>query len=272
MLAIGIRAYTFDLVRIIVFSVISLFSGYFAALIWNDINDEDIDRVVHPDRPLPGNRMSSRRFFAIALVFSASTFIFSLLVNFWCFLLVGAAAAFVAVHNKYLKKLVRLPAYSEVFTPLQWCIVPVFGYLAVQHYDIVAIAVFVLFTYFSDSSHDIAEGIHDVEGDARFGVRTYATSFGESAAAKISFAYLVISGVFGVALFLLAPLSLIFLIGFLLFWAYTVYRYSRLLTSAGLQRRELGKQVGKNGFDFLLFVYDLIFLDVLIQLLFHPFG
>jgi 4-hydroxybenzoate polyprenyltransferase len=258
---------TWDFLKILVFSIISLFSGYFAALIWNDINDRDIDSVVHPDRPLPGKRMSAARFFAIALVFSASTFLFAYLVDFWCFLLVGFTALFVAFHNRYFKKGMRLPAYSEIFTPLQWCIVPVFGYLAMHYYVLVPVLMVVLFTYFADSSHDIAEGIHDVEGDSQFGVRTYATSFGESTAAKVSFAFLTLSGVFGIAVYFVTPLSLIYLIGFVLFWIYTVYRYSRLLKTEGEERRTLGPKIGKNGFDFLLFVYDLIFLDLIIQIL-----
>ena len=249
----------------IIYGIISLFSGYFAALIWNDINDKDIDRVVHPDRPLPGKRMTAARFFAIALIFSASTFIFAYLVDFWCFILVGITALFVAFHNRYFKKGVHLPAYSEIFTPLQWCIVPVFGYLAWHHYAILPVLMIVLFTYFADSSHDIAEGIHDVEGDSEFGVRTYATSFGENAAAKFSFAYMTLSGVFGVIIYLVTPLDLIYLIGFLLFWGYTVYRYSHLLRSTGEERRKIGPLIGKNGFDFLLFVYDLIFLDLILQ-------
>lgn len=274
MFAYGIRPYTLDMVRIIVFSVIALFSGYFAALIWNDINDRDIDRVVHPDRALPGKRLSSTRFFGIALIFSGLTFLFSFLVDFWCFILVGVTAVFVAVHNRYLKKRIRLPAYSEIFTPLQWCIVPIFGFLAVHNYSLLPILMLVLFTYFTDSSHDIAEGIHDIEGDARFTVRTYATSFGESTAAKVSFIYIVLSGVFGVAVFLVArsTLSPIYLVGFLLYWMFTVCRYSQILRVEGEVRRQLGLKIGKIGFDFMLFVYDLIFLDLLIQLIVGHFG
>jgi 4-hydroxybenzoate polyprenyltransferase len=125
----------------------------------------------------------------------------------------------------------------------------------------------IFFTYFADSSHDIAEGIHDAEGDAKFGVRTYATSFGESTAAKFAVFYIVLSGIFGVAVYIVTPLSLIYLIGFLLYWGYTVSRYLQLLKTEGIERRQIGPRIGKNGFDFLLFVYDLIFLDLVIHLL-----
>ncbi|GAG16056.1 unnamed protein product, partial [marine sediment metagenome] len=131
MLAYGIRPYDSTIITIILLSILSLYSGFFAALIWNDITDADIDSIAHPDRPIPSGKISSKKFFAVALVFSAMTFIFSFLVSFWCFILVGATALFVAVHDKYLKKIVKFPAYSEIFTSVQWIIVPVFGFLAI---------------------------------------------------------------------------------------------------------------------------------------------
>ena len=131
MLAYGIKTYDFEIIKIIIFTIICLYSGFFAALIWNDITDTDIDSVAHPDRPIPSGRISSKKFFAIALIFSASTFIFAFLVSFWCFILVGFAALFVTFHDKYLKKKVKLPAYSEIFTPIQWVVVGIFGFLAI---------------------------------------------------------------------------------------------------------------------------------------------
>ncbi len=56
----------------------------------------------------------------IALVFSALTFTFSFLVSFWCFIFIAALALFVTFHNKYFKKNVKLPAFSEIATPLQF--------------------------------------------------------------------------------------------------------------------------------------------------------
>jgi len=47
----------------------------------------------------------------------------------------------------------------------------------------------VLFTYFADNAHDLPEGIHDMEGDHKLGVKTYATSFGEKNAEKILLLY-----------------------------------------------------------------------------------
>jgi len=290
MLAYGIKPYNSDIIKIIVLTVLTMYSGFFAALIWNDITDREIDAVAHPDRPVPSGRISPKMFFAIALIFSAMTFIFALSVSLWCLALVGIAALFVAFHDKYLKKIVKIPAYSEIFTPIQWVVVAIFGFLAIwttfqqsgdinlampvsgyislNIYDFQNMILLVLFTYFIDNAHDLPEGIHDVDGDRKLGVRTYATSFGEKTAAKISFAMFFISGSIGIVLWFRTLLSLIFLVPFLFLWLYTLYNsYKFIRINDDFQRRQQGKIMGKKGYDFFLFSYTLIFLDVLIQLL-----
>ena len=77
MLAYGIHPYNNNIILTILFTILSLYSGYFAALIWNDITDADIDKIAHPDRPIPSGRISSKKFFQIAL-FSQEFFLFSL--------------------------------------------------------------------------------------------------------------------------------------------------------------------------------------------------
>ncbi len=293
MMAFGIKTYDFEIMKIILFTILSLYSGFFAALIWNDITDADIDSVVHPDRPLPSGRISSKKFFSIALFFSAMTFIFSFLISFWCFVLVCLAALFVTFHDKYLKKTVRFPAYSEIFTPVQWLVVAIFGYLAIwtaypQNSSIIVnmpffenisasmqeiqnMLILVLFIYFSDNAHDLPEGIHDAEGDKNLGVRTYATSFGKKNAARISFTMFFISGLLGIILFFRTPLSLIFLIPFLAIWIYMVYYSFKLLKTDIKNMSDLGAIVGRKGFNYFLFAFDLIFIDLFVQLLIFNF-
>jgi 4-hydroxybenzoate polyprenyltransferase len=130
MLAYGIKPYDSSIIIIILLSILTLYSGFFAALIWNDITDAKIDSIAHPDRPIPSGRISSKKFFAVALVFSAMTFFFAFLVSIWCLALVGITALFVAFHNKYLKKSIKFPAYSEIFTPVQWVVVVIFGFFS----------------------------------------------------------------------------------------------------------------------------------------------
>jgi len=289
MLAYGIQSYDSSIIILIVFTILALYSGFFATLIWNDITDIDIDIIAHPDRPIPSGRISLKKFFVIALFFSATTFIFSYLVNFWCLILVCLSALFVTFHNRYLKKIVKIPAYSEIFTPIQWVIVAIFGYLAIwttlpqstdfvinmpifesissSMYEFHNMIILIVFIYFTVNAHDLAEGICDVEGDRKSGVRTYATSFGERFAVKISFVMFFLSGFFGIIIYLRTFLSLMFLIPFLIIWLYTIYQSYKLLKADDKEMKKLSAIVGRKGFNYFVIAFDLIFLDIIIQLL-----
>lgn len=267
MLAYGIILYNTNNLQLILLTIIALYSGFFAALIWNDITDADIDTIAHPDRPIPSGRITPTKFFIIALVFSASTFLFSFLVSFWCLILVGGTALFVTFHNKYLKRRVKLPAYSEIFTPIQWVIVPIFGYIAVSGSNQYHMLLLIIFTYFADNAHDIAEGIHDMEGDKKHKVKTYATSFGVRTASKISFSMFFISGIVAFILVYLGVLSLLFLGLFLIIWLYTLFYSFRLLKADTTNVKEWGLLVGRKGFNYFLIAYDLMFLDILYRVI-----
>jgi len=293
MLAYGIQSYNVESIQIVVLTILALYSGFFAALIWNDITDKDIDAVVHPNRPVPGGKISSKKFFAVALIFSAMTFIFAILVSVWCLIVVGAAALFVTFHNKYLKKIIKLPAYSEIFTPIQWVVVAIFGFFAIwtalpqessltftlpllgtietSGFTLQNMILLVLFTYFADNAHDLPEGIHDVDGDRKMGVKTYATSFGEKNAAKISFIMFFISGLLGIILYFRTILTPIFLVPFLILWIYTLSWSYKLVKADKNNMKKLGTIVGRKGFDYLLMSYNLIFIDILLQLLKHHY-
>lgn len=293
MLAYGIQKYNYEIIRLIVFTVICLYSGFFAALIWNDITDSDIDSVSHPNRPIPSGRISKNKFFAIALVFSALTFIFSVLISITCFILVGISALFVTFHDKYLKKKIKFPAYSEIFTPIQWVVVAIFGFLAIwtalPQYNMIEInlsylgnistnynsiynmLLLVLFTYFTVNAHDLPEGIVDSDGDKKLGVKTYATTFGDFTAAKISFIWFIISGILGISLFIKTILYFYFLIPFLCFWIYIMFYSYKLLRSDKNNIKKNAVIVGRKGYDYFLFSYNLIFIDIFIQLILHTY-
>lgn len=286
----GKLKFSIEIIKPVLLTIATLYSGFFAALIWNDITDQDIDSIVHPARAIPSGHISSKNFFVIALIFSALTFLFAVLTSIWCLIIVGITALFVAFHNKYLKKIIKLPAYSEIFTPVQWLAVPLFGffafftslpatgdinfsvpvlgYLSIHRVQLLPMVLLCLFTYFADDAHDIAEGIHDVDGDREIGVKTYATSFGEKNAAKISFCMFFISGLIGILLWFSTILSLIFLAPFVIFWFYILDQsYHFIKITDDIQRKDMGKIIGHKGYNYLLFSFSLIFLDVFLQLI-----
>ena len=288
-LAYGIQSYNNEIIKIILLTILALYSGFFATLIWNDITDADIDTIAHPNRPIPSGRIDTKKFFKIALIFSAFNFIFAFLISNWCFVLVAIAALFVALHNKYFKRIVKLPAYSEIFGPFQWIVVVIFGFLAIwtvapiSSEILISLPFFgsistsikaieqmillILFTYFADSSHDIAEGIHDAKADFMHGIKTYATTFGNEKASKISFFMFIISGIFGILIFIRSILSPIFLCVFLCLFLYTLIYPFRLLKSRKQEIEKQGFIVGRKLFDYFLFTYDILFIDLIIQII-----
>ena len=265
LLSHGMTSFNQQDINVIILTILSLYSGFFAALIWNDITDEEIDKIVHPDRPIPSNMIHPRKLFSIALFFSIITFIFSFLVNLKFFIAVILLAFFVAVHNKYLKKKITFPAYSEIFTPIQWSMLPILGYLSFNTLDRMTMILLVLFTYFSISSHDIIDGIHDYEGDKKNGVYTYANSFGIQNAFIISRIWFIVTGVLGVLIFLFSSLSYVFLICFILLWFYLFFHYMKL-TSKDISKGEINQKISRISYNYFLFTFSLIFIDIIIQL------
>jgi 4-hydroxybenzoate polyprenyltransferase len=293
MLAYGIQDYDWSILRILFLSIITLFAGYFATLIWNDISDREIDTIAHPDRTIPSGRITPKQFFVIALIFSAIVFTGAILISVWCLFVVGMAALFVAFHNKYLKKIVKIPAYSEIFTPVQWVVVAIFGYVAIwtalpqshaMNYNLpivgpiafdadsfINMILLVLFTYFADDAHDLPEGIHDIDGDKKLGVRTYASSFGVKTSAKISFTMFFLSGILGIILYFRTILSPIFLVPFLIIWLYTLSWSYRYMKKDEQEMKDTGLIIGQKGFNYFLTAFDLMFLDILLQMMYHSF-
>jgi 4-hydroxybenzoate polyprenyltransferase len=293
MLAYGIHSYNWDIMRILLLSILTLFSGYFATLIWNDISDMEIDKIAHPDRVIPSGRITPKQFFVVALIFSAIVFTCAILISVWCLFIVGMAALFVTFHNKFLKKIIKIPAYSEIFTPVQWVVVAVFGYVAIwtalpqshaYSYNLPVVGaiafdadaflnmiLLVLFTYFADDAHDLPEGIHDIEGDKKMGVRTYASSFGIKASAKVSFIMYFISGIFAIILFYRTILSYVFLVPFLIVWLFTLNWSYRYIKKDEQEMKDTGLIIGQKGFNYFLTAFDLMFLDILLQVLYHSF-
>ncbi len=61
MLAYGTNSYNFNIFLIIILTILTLYSGFFAALIWNDITDSDIDFIAYPNRPIPSGRINKKK-------------------------------------------------------------------------------------------------------------------------------------------------------------------------------------------------------------------
>lgn len=74
MLTYGIQVYDLEIVRIIILTILTMYSGFFAALIWNDITDADIDTIVHRNNTFAHFLMS---FFVLWVYILYNTYVFA---------------------------------------------------------------------------------------------------------------------------------------------------------------------------------------------------
>ncbi|MCJ7571774.1 MAG: UbiA prenyltransferase family protein [Candidatus Thermoplasmatota archaeon] len=271
MLAYGVQPYFLNQIKTIVFTILALYFGYFSALIFNDLTDVDIDLMVHQNRPLPLKIISKKKFFTISLICWFFTLFFSFLVCIWCFIFVLIMMFFILFHNLYFRRKIKIPAYSEIFTPVQWLIVPIFGFIAFSNPNYVILIILAGFTYLADDAHDIFEGMHDIDGDRKYGVKTYATSFGEKYALYIALIMLLFSGLFGILLFFLSELTFLFLLLFLIAFFYTFFKSYGLLKKKNFLDKRVTYNIGQLCFKYFLITYDFIFFDLLIQIILNNF-
>ena len=120
MLAFGISSYSSGFLYVVILSVLCLYCGFFGAIMWNDVTDKEIDRIVHPERAIPSGVVSSKTFFALAVILALCVFVFSVLISPWCLVLVVLNSLFVGIHNKFLKQNFQL-GYIPLSTRISVC-------------------------------------------------------------------------------------------------------------------------------------------------------
>jgi geranylgeranylglycerol-phosphate geranylgeranyltransferase len=141
-----------------------LFTGAGNAL--NDVYDRDVDRVNHPDRPIPSGRIRAQRAFDLALVLFLGAIAGSLFINMAAFLLV-------------LISLVLMVAYEERFKArggsgnllIGWLVGSLFLFAGLCVYEgrappLQVAASLALLAGLSTVGREIVKDIEDVAGDA----------------------------------------------------------------------------------------------------------
>ncbi len=82
-------------------AVVVLFTGAGNAL--NDYFDREVDKVAHPERPIPMGRVSPKNALALSAVLFSSTVALSIFVNLWSTLIVVTSIIFMVAYETLLK-------------------------------------------------------------------------------------------------------------------------------------------------------------------------
>src|SRR5438093_4506310 len=87
-----------------VFGFLTAFLLLAGTMVFNDIQDVQVDRVNSPDRPIPSGKLTIRQAYGLSLVLSALALISSLVLGILTFLTALVALALMVYYNTHAKK------------------------------------------------------------------------------------------------------------------------------------------------------------------------
>ena len=180
-----------------VFGFLTAFLLLAGTMVFNDIQDVQVDRVNSPDRPIPSGRVTIRQAYALSIVFSMLALISSLVLGVLTFLTALIALVLMAYYNMRGKKTGLL---GNAVVSFNVALPFFFGGLAVNSLRPL-LFIFFLLAFLANTAREVAKGIADVEGDSSKGIMTIAVTQGPKRAAQLAAAFFVVS----VLLSFLAP-------------------------------------------------------------------
>src|SRR5881398_3948973 len=172
-----------------IFGFLTAFLLLAGTMVFNDIQDVQVDRVNSPDRPIPSGKVTIREAYGLSIVLSALALISSLVLGILTFLTALVALALMAYYNTRGKKTGLL---GNVVVSFNVALPFFFGGLAVDNLRPL-LFIFFLLAFLANMAREIAKGIADVAGDSAKGVRTVAVAMGTSSAAQMTAALFAIA-------------------------------------------------------------------------------
>lgn len=180
-----------------VFGFLTAFLLLAGTMVFNDIQDVQVDRVNSPDRPIPAGRVTIRQAYGLSIIFSALALISSLVLGILTFLTALAALALMAYYNTRGK---RTGLLGNAVVSFNVALPFFFGGLAVNSLRPL-LFIFFLLAFLANTAREVAKGITDVAGDSSKGIMTIAVTQGPKRAAQLAAAFFVVA----VLLSFLAP-------------------------------------------------------------------
>ena len=126
----------------------------------NDYFDRDIDRINHPERPIPSGKIKPFNAFLLSIIIFSIIIALSWFISTLCFFIVILEIIFVFSYEKFLKKKGFL---GNIMISIQTGFAFVFGGAIVNKIEITIILA--LLAFFAILGREIVKDIEDREGD-----------------------------------------------------------------------------------------------------------
>ncbi|MBE0511724.1 geranylgeranylglycerol-phosphate geranylgeranyltransferase [Candidatus Bathyarchaeota archaeon] len=161
-----------------------------ASMAINDYYDREIDAINEPNRPIPSGAVSPKEALSFAFVLSLVGFMAASMTNMSCLIVaVITWVIFVAYTTK--GKRTGLPGNFLVSA----CVaIPfIYGSFVAEKRLELAVAIFAVIVFLSNTGREVTKGIVDVEGDKSQNINTIAVMFGDKTAAFMASVFLVLA-------------------------------------------------------------------------------
>ena len=163
------------------FSVGLCLSG--AAMISNDYFDVEVDKINHPDRPLPAGKVTVKEVIALTFLFSLLGLASALTFGSFAFSIATITWFLGIAYNWRIKETGLL---GNVFVSLSVAMTFIFGGLAVGRGLVGLVLTFGMLAFIFDLAEEIAGGALDIEGDHARHVKSIAISKGKGFALSLA--------------------------------------------------------------------------------------
>lgn len=217
---------------LIVFAFVSLTTSF--GFVINDYFDKEKDKLSHPNRMIPSNKMSSSSVLVVAIILSFLSFLISLQLNFTIISInvstIILLSIYSVINNKY-------GIWANIITALISSFVVIIGMVTSEMNPfIIYLSISIFFFIFA---REILLDIRDVVSDKYIGKTSIPIIFGKSKAVVISALLFILSSIFLFVTSLISNSTLfVLLIGVLLnvvLWISFILYYTNQ-TSSKLER------------------------------------
>lgn len=182
-------------------------TGFFiagSAMITNEYFDLDVDRINHPDRPLPSGRITIPELVVLACLFSLAGLMTALLLSP---LLLVIAVILLTVGILYNWKLKETGLPGNIMVAFSVGMTFICGGAATGHATNPVVWTFAALAFLFDLAEEIAGDAMDMEGDKLRGGRTLALTYGRQPALRVTLALFAAFGGLSLIPFLAGWLS-----------------------------------------------------------------
>ncbi len=151
-------------------------------MVLNDIHDLEVDRVNSPHRPLPSGIIGVNQAKSYAIILSALSMVFAVLLGLWTTLTALLALVLMVYYNTWGK---RTGLLGNIVVSFNVALPFFYGGVAVGSVRPLLFTFSVL-AFLANLGREVAKGIPDLRGDQALGVRTLAVSQGPRVAARVA--------------------------------------------------------------------------------------